>query len=353
MNFEEHVAKPLLAEAGIAVPRGRVAITPEEAATAAADLGAVVVKAQVPAGRRGKAGGVRAVDTPQAAADAARDILGMEIGGFRVERLLVEEQVEVAREFYAAVMSDPATKGPLIMFSTEGGMEIEEAAADPDAIRRQPVDILGEFDAMEAQVMLAGLDLANAPEAMDALIARLYRLYRRNDAELIEINPLALTRAGGLIALDCKFVLDDAAVPRQPELARLGAPEPMTALEARGRELGLRYIELDGDVPANFLEIGGEAYTQAKPALELVLGNPRVNGLVVNFCGAFARTDVMTEGVVEAWQALKPDIAVAFSIHGTGEDTAIALLRERLGLEPYDLLDDAVQAAVARARGRR
>jgi succinyl-CoA synthetase beta subunit len=376
MNFEEHVAKPLLAEAGIAVPRGRVAITPEEAATAAADLGAVVVKAQVPAGRRGKAGGVRAVDTPQAAADAARDILGMEIGGFRVERLLVEEQVEVAREFYAAVMSDPATKGPLIMFSTEGGMEIEEAAADPDAIRRQPVDILGEFDAMEAQVMLAGLDLANAPEAMDALIARLYRLYRRNDAELIEINPLALTRAGGLIALDCKFVLDDAAVPRQPELARLGAPEPMTALEARGRDLGLRYIELDGDVgvlangagntmatmdvirhyggrPANFLEIGGEAYTQAKPALELVLGNPRVNGLVVNFCGAFARTDVMTEGVVEAWQALKPDIAVAFSIHGTGEDTAIALLRERLGLEPYDLLDDAVQAAVARARGRR
>jgi succinyl-CoA synthetase beta subunit len=377
MNFEEHVAKPLLAEAGIAVPRGSVAATPEEAAEVAAGLGAVMVKAQVPAGRRGKAGGVRAADTPEAAAAAARDVLGMEIGGHRVERVLVEEQVAIAREFYAAVLSDPASKGPLVMFSTEGGMEIEEvAASNPEAIRRQPVDILGEFDEMEAQVMLAGLDLGDVPEAMDALIARLYRLYLRKDAELVEINPLALTDDGRLVALDCKFVLDDAAAPRQPELAALAAPEPITALEARGRDLGLRFIELDGDIgvlangagnamttmdvirhyggrPANFLEIGGAAYIQARPALELVLANPRVRSLVVSFYGALARTEVMTEGVIDAWQALQPGLPIAFSIHGTGEEAAIPLLRERLGLESHDLLDDAVKAAVAAARAGR
>jgi succinyl-CoA synthetase beta subunit len=190
---------------------------------------------------------------------------------------------------------------------------------------------------------------------------------------MVEINPLAITGGGRVLALDCKFVLDDSAVPRQAEIAESGAPEPMTALEERGRAHGLRYIELDGDVgvlangagltmttmdaiahyggrPANFLEIGGEAYTKATPALELVLANPRVKSLIVNFCGAFARCDVMTEGVVRAWEALKPELPVFFSIHGTGEAEAIALLRARLGMEPHDLMDDAVKAAIAAAR---
>jgi succinyl-CoA synthetase beta subunit len=154
----------------------------------------------------------------------------------------------------------------------------------------------------------------------------------------------------------------------------LGSPEKLTALEARAKELGLKFIELDGDVgvlangagltmtsmdavrhyggkPANFLEIGGESYTKAKPALELVLANPRVKALLVNFCGAFARTDVMAEGVVNAWQELKPDIPIVFTIHGTGEEEAIAMVKERLGIEPYDLMDDAVRAAVAAAKG--
>jgi succinyl-CoA synthetase beta subunit len=205
------------------------------------------------------------------------------------------------------------------------------------------------------------------------VLARLYDAYRRSDAELIEINPLAELQDGRVVALDCKLVLDDAAVSRQADLAKQGAPEQLTALEQRGRAIGLRFIELDGAVgvlangagltmttmdavrhsggqPANFLEIGGEAYTQATPALELVLSNPRVKSLVVNFCGAFARTDVMAEGVVKAWETLKPKLPVFFSIHGTGEDEAVRLVRDRLGFEPYDLMDDAIKAAVEAAR---
>ena len=388
MNFEEHAAKPLLDGAGIAVPKSRLVTSAEEASSAAAELGACVVKAQVPAGKRGKAGGIRMADTADEAATAARAILAMEIGGHRVERLLVEERIAIAREFYAAVLNDASAKSPVVLFSTLGGIDIEDAAAeDPRALSRCVVDIRVGFGQGEAEQMLGGLDLGlpspkrsigfaqagdGAKDVAKTLVA-LYRLYRQRDAELIEINPLALTEDGGLVALDCKFTLDDAAIPRQPGIAALGARERLSALEARGRELGLQYIELDGDVgvlangagltmatmdavrhlggrPANFLEVGGQAYTLTKSALELALANPRVKSLVVNFCGAFARTDVVTEGVVTAWEELKPTIPVFFSIHGTGEEEAVELLRARLGMEPFDLMDDAISAAIEAAR---
>lgn len=371
MNLEEHAAKPLLAAQGIAVPRGRLCASPDEAAHAAQDLGPCVVKAQVPTGKRGKAGGIKLAATPDDARRAADAILGTSIGGHAVMRVLVEERVPIARELYAAVLNDPATKGPLVLFSTAGGMDIEEIAASrPEALKRLAVDIETGLDHATARPLVDGLGPA-APAAADALAA-LYALYRRCDAELVEINPLVVTKDWRVVALDCKLAVDDAALPRQPEMARLGTPESLTDLERRGRALGLRYIELDGPVgllangagltmttmdaivhlggrPANFLEIGGDAYTQAKPALELVLSNPRVRSLVVNFCGAFARTDVMADGVVRAWQALKPGIPVYFSIHGTGEDEAIALVRRELGLVPYDRMEDAVKAAVEAA----
>ncbi|MCH9054089.1 MAG: acetate--CoA ligase family protein [Proteobacteria bacterium] len=374
MNFEEHAAKPLLEAAGIAVPKGRLVTSAEEASSAAAELGASVIKAQVPAGKRGKAGGIRMADTPDEAATAADAILAMEIGGHAVERLLVEERIAIAREFYAAVLNDASAKSPVVLFSTLGGMDIEDAAAkDPRALKRCVVDIREGFGQGEAERMLGGLDLGLGANDIAKTLVALYRLYRQRDAEMIEINPLALTEDGGLVALDCKFTLDDAAIPRQPDLAALGAKERLSALEARGRELGLQYIELDGDVgvlangagltmatmdavrhfggrPANFLEVGGQAYTLTKSALELALANPRVKSLVVNFCGAFARTDVMTEGVVTAWEELKPAIPVFFSIHGTGEEEAVALLRARLGMEPFDLMDDAIKAAIEAAR---
>jgi succinyl-CoA synthetase beta subunit len=190
---------------------------------------------------------------------------------------------------------------------------------------------------------------------------------------LLEINPLAQLTDGRIIALDCKFVLDDGAAFRQQELVKFAAPAPMTAIERQAAEHELKFIQLDGNVgvlangagltmttmdvirhfggrPANFLEIGGEAYTKSAVALDLVLSNPGVKSLVINFCGAFARTDVMADGVVKAWQELRPSIPVFFSIHGTGEDEAIALVRDRLGITPYDLMEDAIAAAVRAAQ---
>ncbi len=373
MNVLEHVAKELaLAPYGIAIPAGRACATPEEAAAAAADLGAVAVKAQVPAGKRGKSGGIRMADTPEQASAAARAILGMAIGGHTVSTVLVERRASIVREFYAAVLQDAASRSPLVLFSTEGGMDIEEIAAErPASMRRREVALSAGFGEADALAMLDGLDVgATAPVA--AVLAGLYRAFTGTDAELIEVNPLALLADGSVVALDCKLVVDDAGLYRQPELARRGSEEAATDLERRGQALGLKFIQLDGNVgvlangagltmttmdvirnqggrPANFLEIGGDAYTKAEPALALVLANPGVRSLIVNFCGAYARTDVMAEGVVRAWEALKPDIPVFFSIHGTGEDEAVALVRQRLGLQPYDIMEDAVRAAVEAA----
>jgi succinyl-CoA synthetase beta subunit len=377
MNFEEHAAKQLLAGRGIAVPRGGLATTPDEAAAVAARLGAVVVKAQVPAGKRGKAGGIKAASTPDEARAHARAIIGMEIAGHRVEKVLVEEQAPIERELYCAVLNDSASRGPLVMFSAEGGMDIEEVAATaPGSLRRQPVDIRRGLARADAEALIRGAGLGTAGAGVADTLVKLYAAYAASDAELLEINPLAVTRDGRVIALDCKLVMDDCGAVRHSDLARAGTPETLTDLEARAKAAGLKYIDLGGEVgvlangagltmttmdvirhhggrPANFLEIGGESYTQAKPALELLLSNPRIKSLVINFCGAFARTDVMTQGVIEAIQALKPRLPIFFSVHGTGDEEAIRLLKERLGVTPLPTMDDASKAAVDAARAVR
>jgi succinyl-CoA synthetase beta subunit len=375
MNFEEHAAKSLiLSPAGIPTPRGILCTSAADAAKAAAQIGPCVVKAQVPTGKRGKAGGIKLAGTAAEAGQIAGQILGMRIGDYTVERLLIEEQAKIAREFYAAVLHDFAARKPLILFSTEGGMDIEDVAAEkPDAIRRLLVDIDNVPRARDIAAMLKGLGLGAAESQIAQIIDHLYRAYRTHDAELLEINPLALLADGRVVALDCKFVLDDSAVYRQPGIASGGAANAMTDLERRGAEHGLKLIQLDGNVgvlangagltmttmdvirhyggkPANFLEIGGEAYTKSEIALDLVLSNPGVKSLVINFCGAYARTDVMAAGVVRAWHKLAPRVPVFFSIHGTGEDEAVALVREQLGIEPYDLMEDAIQAAVQAAQ---
>jgi len=356
MDLEEAEGKRVLAGAGLAVPAGELCASPEAAAAAAGRIGPCAVKAQVPAGKRGKAGGVRLAESPEEARKAAAAILGMDIAGYRVEKVLVEQRADIAAELYCAVLTDAATRGPLILFGP-GGMDVEDMQ---EKLLRVPVDI-GK-----------GVDRSRFPDEVADLVSRLYGLYLQSDAELIEINPLARLKDGTLLALDCKLTVDDAALYRQPELAKRGAPERLTELERRGRALGLKYIELPGNIgvlangagltmttmdviehcggkPANFLEIGGDAYTRATPALELVLANPGVKSLIVNFCGAFARTDVMAEGVVRAWETLRPTLPVFFSVHGTGEEEAIKLIRERLKLEPYDKMEDAVRAAVEAA----
>lgn len=348
--------------------------TSEEASAAVAKIGPSVVKAQVPTGKRGKSGGIKMADSPADAAAAARAILGMTIGGSRVERVLIEERCPIERELYAAVLVDVVSRSPLVLFSTEGGMDIEEVAEQkPDAIRRHVVKVEQGFGAADAAALLRGMDLGAATDAVADVLVKLYRAFCEKDAELVEINPLAILRDGKVVALDCKFVLDDASTARQPDLAEVASPPKMTELERRGASHGLRFIQLDGNVgvlangagltmttmdvidhfggrPANFLEIGGEAYTKAEVALDLVLSNPGVKSLVVNFCGAFARTDVMADGVVRAWEKLKPKVPAFFSIHGTGEDEAVKLVKERLGIEPYDFMEDAVKAAVEAAQ---
>ena len=374
MNFEEHAGKALLKARGMPVPDGRTVDSPDGAADAANALGGpCIVKAQAPTGKRGKAGGIRPADSPREARAAASDILGMAIDGHRVERLLVERRIAISAELYAAVLTDPESRGPVVLFSTKGGMEVEEiAAAEPGAMRRIEVDIARGLTAGQASAALSGMDLPGQSDAVARFLANLYAAYRALDAELLEINPLALTDDGRLLCLDCKYTMDDSSAGRQAPVAEAGAPERMTALEAEAHEAGLKYIELDGSVgvlangagltmatmdaiahyggrPANFLEIGGEAYTKAETALTILLGNPGIRSLLINFCGAFARTDVMAEGVVRAWRKLDPDIPVFFSIHGTGEEEAVALVERELGHRPYDLMDDAVRAAVGAA----
>ncbi len=374
MNFEEHAGKPLLAAAGIAVPAGALAVSPAEAERIAARIGPCVVKAQVPGGKRGKAGGIKAADTPREVAEAAQAILGMSIADFKVARVLVEERTAFTAEYYAAVLNDPQTKGPLILFSAAGGMDIEEIAeARPESLVRLAVDIRTGPARADLERGIAGVGLGDRASAIADVLMSLYTVYRDNDAELVEINPLAATAEGKLVALDCKFVLDDSALPRREALAARGSPERLTDLEAEARASGLRFISLDGSVgilangagltmttmdavrhyggaPANFLEIGGDGYTKGTTALKLVLANPRVKSLLINFCGAFARTDVMTEGLLKAWDEIEPGLPVIFSVHGTGEDEAVAMIRKRLGIEPHERMDDAVKAAVAAAR---
>lgn len=378
MNLLEHQGKELFASTGIPVPSGRVVSTPDAAAAAAEMLGGrVVLKSQIGTGKRGKSGGILFADDPGQAAAGAERLLGSEIAGFRVEQLLVERGVDIDRELYAALLNDPATTGPLLLFAAHGGMDVEEAGEG--AVARLPIDIRRGPGRDECRELVAGAaDLpGDVVDRIADLMLAMYRLYRTLEADLVEINPLVLTASGEVVALDSKISLDPGAVPRHQELTgelvERAAPAG-TELEQRGRELGLQFIELDGDVgvlangagltmttldavhhhggsPANFLEIGGDAYTKATPALDLVLRNPRVRSLLVNFCGAFARTDVMTAGVVQAIEELAPGIPVFFSVHGTGEAEAVALLADRLGVRPYDRMDDAVRAAVRAAAG--
>ena len=362
MNLLEHAGKALLDAAGIAIPRGIACHTVEEVAAAANELGACVIKAQVPAGRRGKSGGIRFADAIEEAVQAAGRIFGTSIGGHVVEAVLVEQQLDIVEEIYVAILNDPETKGPLLLYSAEGGMEIEDLVADrPETLLRLPIDIR------------EGMGLVPLERGVAQIIHTLYLLFIEADAELLEINPLVRTADGHLVALDCKLSIDDAALRRQPDLHEIGVREERSALEERGRTAGLRYIELDGEVgilangaglamttmdavthyggrPANFLEIGGEAYTKGREALSLVLANGNVRSLLVNFCGAFARTDVMMAGLLEAWEEVPDDMPVFFTIHGTGDEEAIAMVRERLGIEPFELMDDAVVAAVEAAR---
>ena len=371
MNFEEYAGKVLLRDAGIETPIGSVATSVEAAAKIAEEIGPCVIKAQVPVGKRGKAGGIQLAVNTQEVSEHTSNILNMQIAGYPVNTVLIEQLGQIEQEYYAAVMNDPASKGPMILFSAAGGMDIEEIAENhPDQLRKQLINIEAGFNPSQALTLISGLKFTANPEKLANVLVQLYQAYSNNDAELMEINPLVLLKNGSVIALDCKFVLEDSSIARQQELAKNGTPDKLTALEQNAKDIDLKLVELDGDIgviangagltmttmdvvthyggqPANFLEIGGEAYTKATDALNLLLKKPGLKSLVINFCGAFARTDVMTEGIINAFEELKPDLPVFFSIHGTGSAKAKQMLIDRLNMHAYANMDDAIKAAIA------
>ena len=359
MKLTEAQAKSLLAEHGIPIPDSETATSPAETHAAAERLGGrVAVKVQVRSGGRGKAGGVVVVDSADAAAVEAERLLGSTFGDEVVTEVLVEEAIDIAAERYVSVVVDTSLGTPILMRSDQGGVEIESMTESIEVVSIDP----------QTRRPTAG-------KITDAVEQCLVDAFFDFDALIVEINPLVETADGSVIAVDAKVELDDSAAFRQQALhdrfdgsGRVDGSER----EQTAAELGLRLIELGGEVavlangagltmatmdaivaagarPANFLEIGGDAYTKATPALELVLSQPGVRSLLVNFCGAFARCDVMTAGVIDAWENLKPDIPVAFSIAGTGQDEARAMLVERLGFESHPTMHAAVQAAVAAA----
>ncbi|KDN17453.1 ADP-forming succinate--CoA ligase subunit beta [Amycolatopsis rifamycinica] len=330
MDLFEHEARELFEKHGVPVPRGRVAADPAAARSAAAALGGpVVVKAQVKTGGRGKAGGVRVVRTADDAEQAADDILGMDIKGHTVHRVLVTEASEIADEYYLSFLLDRAGRTFLAMASAEGGMEIEEVAATrPDALVRVPVDPLAGVDA----AAVAAVFPADVRAEVAGVVERLWEVFTAEDCTLVEVNPLALT-ATGIVALDGKITLDDNAAFRRS--SSFGTAADGDPLEREAHAKGLNYVKLDGDIgvigngaglvmstldvvaaaaadagargPANFLDIGGGASAQVMvDGLTVVLGDPQVRSVFVNVFGGITACDAVATGIVRSLEILGP-----------------------------------------------
>jgi len=328
MDLFEHEARDLFEKHGVPVPRGRVAADPATARSAAAGLGGpVVVKAQVKTGGRGKAGGVRVVHTADDAEQAADDILGMDIKGHTVHRVLVTEASEIAAEYYFSFLLDRAGRTFLAMASTEGGMEIEEVAAThPDALLRVPVDALAGIDA----AAVAAAFPADVRAEVAGVVEKLWDVFVTEDCTLVEVNPLASTSTG-IVALDGKITLDDNAAFRR--LSSFDDPHDGDPLEREARSKGLNYVKLDGDIgvigngaglvmstldvvaaaasaagargPANFLDIGGGASAEVMvDGLTVILGDPQVRSVFVNVFGGITACDAVANGIVRALAVL-------------------------------------------------
>ncbi|MBM4218409.1 MAG: ADP-forming succinate--CoA ligase subunit beta [Gammaproteobacteria bacterium] len=391
MNLHEYQSKRIFAEAGIPVPAGKVAATEAEAVAAARELpGPVwVVKAQVHAGGRGKAGGVKLCHSAAEVGAAAKGMLGGRLvtpqtdsTGLPVNQVYVESGSAIAREIYLSPLLDRERGRIAFIASAAGGMNIEEVAArEPDKILRVDVDPAVGLQGYQCRRLAFGLGLAGRQIAEFERIARaLYRLYLERDLALIEINPLIVTREGGLVALDAKINVDANALFRQPELVALRDPAQEDAMEREASEHELNYVSLDGNIacmvngaglamatmdliklhggePANFLDVGGTATAKrVTAAFRLILSNARVRAILVNIFGGIVRCDVIAEGIVQAVKSAGVNLPVVVRLEGTNADTARALLAaSRLAITvARDLSDAATQAVrLAQAGSRR
>jgi len=386
MKIHEYQAKGILAKFGVRVPRGETVFTQEEARAAAERLASpvVVVKAQIHAGGRGKAGGVKLAKSPEEAAALAGRMLGMKLvtaqtgpEGRIVRRLLIEEGLDIRRELYLGVLVDRAAGKPVFMASAAGGMEIEEVAKTrPEAILRQPIPTATGFQSYHARKLAFGLGLsAELASAAVPFLGSLYRAFLETDASLIEINPCVVTAGGQLVALDAKVNFDDNALYRHPEFRELRDLDEETPLEVEASKFKLNYIQLDGNVgcmvngaglamatmdiiklaggsPANFLDVGGGASEeQVKNAFCILLSDPKVKAVFVNIFGGILRCDVLATGVVNAANELKFKTPVVVRMKGTNVRQGQEILRSSgLNFAVADEMKEGAEKAVALAR---
>jgi len=377
LKLQEYQAKDILREYGVPVPHGVVCRTPGEVAAAAHSLGgAVVIKAQVLVGGRGKAGGVKVAQSPEESADLASHILGMDIKGLTVSQVLVEPALDIADEIYVGIVTDRKARRNAVIVSAAGGIDIEQVAEEtPDKITRIWID--PEMGLREFQYRQAGYGAGLRREAIAALpavLGGLYRAYIEKDAGLAEINPLVVTSDGQVVAADAKMVIDDNGLFRHPEFAGMSAQAAEDPLEAEAQRLGINYVHLAGEVgivgngaglvmtaldevkaaggnAANFLDIGGGAKAEVvQNSLRLVLSDPDVKGVMVNIFGGITRCDEVAEGVVAAQRDLGITVPLVVRLTGTNEEEGRAVLARADGITPAATMHEAAEAIVAATR---
>ncbi|MFB3922505.1 MAG: ADP-forming succinate--CoA ligase subunit beta [Terriglobia bacterium] len=382
MKIHEYQAKQILTKFGVTTPRGDVAYTAEEARGVAEKLGGtVVVKAQIHAGGRGKAGGVKIAKSPKEAESLAHEMLGKKLvtpqtgaEGRIVRRVLIEEGLDIARELYLGLVIDRATARPVMMASSEGGVEIEVVAAEhPERILKEPIDPAIGFQAFQARKLAFGLGLdATLVNEAARFLSALYKAFESTDASLAEINPLVVTRDGRILALDAKMNFDDNALYRHKDIRELRDLDEEDPLEVRASNYNLNYIRLDGTVgcmvngaglamatmdliqyaggsPANFLDVGGGANEeQVRRGFEIILSDPHVRAVLVNIFGGIMRCDIVANGVVAAARSLGVKVPIVVRLEGTNVELGQQILRESgLNFTVASGMKDAAEKVVA------
>ncbi len=379
MKIHEYQAKEIFAAAGIPVPQGKVASTVAEAVSVAEQIGRpVMIKSQVHVGGRGKAGGIQYAENAEAARVWAQKILGMDIKGLTVKKVLVTQAAEISSESYVGIIIDRAQKKPVIMVSAAGGIDIEEVAAKtPEKIIKLAVDPATGLKSYQARDLAMKLysDFSMVRQAAD-IIMKLYGVYWKVDASLVEINPLVTTPDGKVIALDAKINIDDSGLYRQNEIAGMRDLDAEDPAEIAAREGDLSFVKLNGNIgcivngaglamatmdlvkhyggePANFLDIGGSSNPQkVLTAMRIILRDTNVRAILINIFGGITRCDDVANGIVMAYDELKPQIPIVVRLTGTNEDKAKVILK-KINLESADTLDNVVKLAIKLAEGGR
>ena len=377
MKLHEYQARDLLEKYGIPVTGGGVATTPAEARAIAERLGRrVVVKAQVFVGGRGKAGGVKLADTPEQTEQVASQILGMQIKGLTVEKVLVAEAISYQKEIYLSAILDRTSKQVMMIASAEGGVEIEEVAkSNPDAIIKIPAHPMLGLQEYQARELAFAIGLTDTKQVRQfaQIATALYRVFVASDASLVEINPLVIRDDGNLQALDSKVLLDDSALFRHPDLAAIRDTSDEPEVEQIARKSDLTFIKLDGTIgcmvngaglamatmdvvklyggsPANFLDIGGGASKErVKVALQIILADPNVKAVMFNIFGGITRVDEVARGIIAALEDVPTNVPMVARLTGTNEEEGRRLLAESR-LIPAMTLAEAAQKAVAAAQ---